>query len=147
MRLGKYLSSLTKPELEFYTTDANFTDEELRIFNLLSKGYSITEIAIKLSVCNRTINRRVKNISSKISKVGGKMFTVNGMTWNISFVEPTNCNLMRSDKVYTLGVTDNNIKTIFLNNKLYGKMLDKVLCHELVHVYSFENDCEIDIKT
>ena len=55
------------------------------------------------------------------------MFTVNGMTWNISFVEPTNGNLMRSDKVYTLGVTDNNIKTIFLNNKLYGKMLYKVL--------------------
>ena len=75
------------------------------------------------------------------------MFAVNGMTWNISFVEPTNGNLMRSDKVYTLGVTDNNIKTIFLNNKLYGKMLDKVLCHELVHVYSFENDCEIDIQT
>lgn len=72
MRLGKYLTSLTKPELEFYTTDANFTDEELRIFNLLSKGYSITEIAIKLSVCNRAINRRAKNISSKISKVGGK---------------------------------------------------------------------------
>lgn len=75
------------------------------------------------------------------------MFTVNGKTWNIDFVEPLNRNLMRSDNVYTLGVTDNSLKTIFLSNKLYGKMLDKVLCHELVHVYSFENDCEIDIQT
>lgn len=75
------------------------------------------------------------------------MFTVNGKTWNIDFVEPLNRNLMRSDNVYTLGVTDNSLKTIFLSNKLYGKMLDKVLCHELVHVYSFENNCEIDIQT
>lgn len=75
------------------------------------------------------------------------MFTVNGETWNIDFVDPLNRNLMRSDNVYTLGVTDNSLKTIFLSNKLHGKMLDKVLCHELVHVYSFENDCEIDIKT
>lgn len=75
------------------------------------------------------------------------MFTVNGKTWNIAFLEPTNDNLMRSDNVYTLGVTDNNLKTIFLSNKLHGKMLDKVLCHELVHVYSFENDCDIDIQT
>lgn len=75
------------------------------------------------------------------------MFTVNGKAWNIDFVDPLNRNLMRSDNVYTLGVTDNSLKTIFLSNKLYGKMLDKVLCHELVHVYSFENDCEIDIQT
>lgn len=75
------------------------------------------------------------------------MFTVNGETWNIDFVDPLNRNLMRSDNVYTLGVTDNSLKTIFLSNKLHGKMLDKVLCHELVHVYSFENDCEIDIQT
>lgn len=75
------------------------------------------------------------------------MFTVNGKVWNIDFVEPLNRNLMRSDNIYTLGVTDNSLKTIFLSNKLYGKMLDKVLCHELVHVYSFENDCEIDIQT
>ena len=80
-------------------------------------------------------------------KVGGQMFTVNGKTWDIDFVEPTNDNLMRSDKVYTLGVTDNNIKTIFLSNKLYGEMLDKVLCHELVHAFSFEYNYDIDIKT
>lgn len=72
MRLGRYLSSLTKPELEFYTSDANFTDDEQIIFHLLAKGCSITEIAMKLSVCDRTINRRIRNISLKISKVGCK---------------------------------------------------------------------------
>ena len=70
MRLGKYLSSLTKPELELIITNANFTDDERKIFELLAKDKGITEIAIKLCVCERTINRRIKNIESKISKVG-----------------------------------------------------------------------------
>ena len=71
MRLGKYLSSLTKPELEEIITNANFTDDEQKIFELLKKDKCITEIAISLCVCERTINRRIKNIESKISKVGG----------------------------------------------------------------------------
>ena len=32
MRLGKYLSSLTKPELELIVKIANFTDDEQKIF-------------------------------------------------------------------------------------------------------------------
>ena len=70
MRLGKYLSSLTKPELELIVKIANFTDDEQKIFELLAKDKSITQIAISLCVCERTINRRIKNIESKISKVG-----------------------------------------------------------------------------
>ena len=70
MRLGKYLSSLTKPELELIVKIANFTDDEQKIFELLAKDKSITQIATSLCVCERTINRRIKNIESKISKVG-----------------------------------------------------------------------------
>ena len=70
MRLGKYLSSLTKPKLEEIITNANFADEEQKIFELLAKDKCISEIAINLCVCERTINRRIKNIDSKISKVG-----------------------------------------------------------------------------
>ena len=70
MRMVKFLSSLTKPELEEIVTNANFTDEEQKIFELLSKDRCIAEIASKLCVCERTINRRIKNIDSKISKVG-----------------------------------------------------------------------------
>ena len=70
MRLGKYLSSLTKPELELIVKNANFTDDEQKIFELLTKDKCITHIAIMLCVCERTINRRIKSIESKISKVG-----------------------------------------------------------------------------
>lgn len=75
------------------------------------------------------------------------MFKCNGKTWNIAFVEPYNSNLMRSDGSKTVGVTDNNTKTVYLSNLLRGKFLDKVLCHELVHVASFSYNCEIDIET
>ena len=70
MRMVKFLSSLTKPELEEIVTNANFTDEEQKIFEFLKKDKCIAEIAINLCVCERTINRRIKNIDSKISKVG-----------------------------------------------------------------------------
>ena len=70
MRMGKFLSSLTKPELETIVTNANFTDDEQKIFEFLKKDKCIAEIAINLCVCERTINRRIKNIDSKISKVG-----------------------------------------------------------------------------
>ena len=70
MRMGKFLSSLTKPELEKIVTNANFTEEEQKIFEFLKKDKCIAEIAINLCVCERTINRRIKNMESKISKVG-----------------------------------------------------------------------------
>ena len=74
-------------------------------------------------------------------------FTVNGSTWHLSFEKPSSSNLLRSDGVATLGVTDNALKTVFINNRLTKRMTDKVLCHELVHVYSFENGLNIPIET
>lgn len=62
-------SELTKPELDEIIENANFTEEELRIFKLLSQERSITEIAMRLSVCNRTVNRKISKIKKKISKL------------------------------------------------------------------------------
>lgn len=75
------------------------------------------------------------------------MFKVNNSEWKILFIEPQTEVLRRSDGSYTPGVTDNNLKTIFLSDRLSGYMLDKVLCHELCHVYAFENNCNFDIQT
>lgn len=63
------LSELTKPELEKIKENANFTDEELRIFKLLSQDKSITDIAVRMSASNRTINRKIGKIKQKISKL------------------------------------------------------------------------------
>lgn len=63
------LSELTKPELEKIKENANFTDEELRIFKLLSQDKSITDIAVRMSASNGTINRKISKIKQKISKL------------------------------------------------------------------------------
>ena len=39
MRLGKYLSSLTKPELEELKEQLNLSDDELLVFDNLSKNW------------------------------------------------------------------------------------------------------------
>ena len=74
-------------------------------------------------------------------------FTVNNQVWQVLFVNPSNNNLKRSDNSITLGMTDNNTKTIYINNKLNDYMTDKVLCHELCHVFAFEYNYFMDIQT
>lgn len=75
------------------------------------------------------------------------VFYVNGSKWNLRFVSPNDGNLRRSDGIYTIGVTDNQIKTVCVVTGLSDAMLDKVLCHELCHVYSFEHGLKMDIQT
>ena len=74
-------------------------------------------------------------------------FTVNNQDWQVVFVKPNSKDLMRSDNSITLGMTDNNTKTIYINNKLNDYMTDKVLCHELCHVFAFEYNYFMDIQT
>lgn len=65
-------------------------------------------------------------------------FIVNNQEWNLLFVNPSSDNLRRSDGSITIGVTDNNTKTVYINNRLNDYMTDKCLAHELCHVYAFE---------
>lgn len=74
------------------------------------------------------------------------MFAVNGIEWDLSLVEPCSDNLKRSDNTITLGVTDNNTKTIYINNRLSDAMFDKVLLHELSHVHAMEYSYSIPIE-
>ena len=74
------------------------------------------------------------------------MFVVNGIEWNLSLAEPYSDNLKRSDNTLALGVTDNNTKTIYINNRLSDAMFDKVLLHELSHVHAMEYNYSIPIE-
>lgn len=75
------------------------------------------------------------------------MFKVNNLEWNISLVEPHSPMLRRSDGTITLGVTDNNDRTVYMNNRLSYDMFDRVICHELCHVFSFAYNLHIPIET
>lgn len=65
------LSKLTKPELDEIRKNANFTEDEEKVFNMLSVGKTITEIAQKICVCDRTVNRISKRIFKKIDRLEG----------------------------------------------------------------------------
>lgn len=73
-------------------------------------------------------------------------FRVNNQEWNLQFVNPNSKELMRSDGSITLGMTDNNVKSVFINNRLSDYMANKVLAHELVHVFAFSFDYSMPIE-
>lgn len=66
--------------------------------------------------------------------MSGRTFKVNKTNWKIRFVEPHSEFLKRTNGEYALGVTDKNLKSVFLANNLSEVMTRKVICHELCHV-------------
>ena len=70
MRLGKYLSSMTKPELEELRENLNLTDDEDMVFMQLSKGRNKTYIADNCMISISTVDNRIKAINSKIDRLG-----------------------------------------------------------------------------
>ena len=67
------LSKLTKPELEAIIENANFTEQEEEIFSLLARGLISKEIAIKLCISSRTVERRIFDIKKKINRLEGDL--------------------------------------------------------------------------
>lgn len=65
------LSELTKPELDRIRENANFTEEEAMVFDLASDGKTVVEIAYKMNVCERTVNRKLLKVRKKIIRVEG----------------------------------------------------------------------------
>ena len=74
------------------------------------------------------------------------MININGEEWRVALVPPLDPVLMRSDKTYTLGVCDDILKTIFINNSLNQKNIWKVLCHELTHAAMFSYNVELSTE-
>ena len=63
------LSRMTKPELEKILQNANFTQDEENVFWLLARGKTITEISQLENVSERTVNRKIKDIRLKVSRL------------------------------------------------------------------------------
>ena len=73
MKLGKYLSGLIKPELEELRELLNLTEDELTVFDELTKGRTKTEISFKCSVAVSTVSNRIRAINNKINRLKGVM--------------------------------------------------------------------------
>lgn len=62
-------TEFTEPECEYFRKVCNFTEDELKVFNLRVKDKSRVEIAMTLCMSESTVDRRIKNIKRKIHKV------------------------------------------------------------------------------
>ena len=65
------------------------------------------------------------------------MFEINGETWCLVLVSPNHPELVRADGSIALGVCDNNVKTIYINEELDAQLTRKVLAHEITHAAMF----------
>ena len=74
------------------------------------------------------------------------MFMINGQRWNIAFVPPYHRLLEKSDGSFTVGATDIDTHTIYINNQLYGSFLKKVLCHEITHAAMYAYNISMPIN-
>lgn len=73
------------------------------------------------------------------------MFWINGQKWKIEFVESKSNCLKNSLGYYTVGVTDNNTKCVYLSNQLRGTFLRRVIAHELCHCFCFSYDIHMSL--
>lgn len=62
---------------------------------------------------------------------------LNGDIWGVERVYSDDPMLTMPNGVQTLGVTDNNVKMIFIDRFLRGPLLRKVLIHEITHAWMF----------
>lgn len=63
------LSFLSKEQSKEYKSKMNLTEEETKIFDMLTKNCSVVNIAGVMKMSTRTVDRRIKNIKLKMSVV------------------------------------------------------------------------------
>lgn len=73
-------------------------------------------------------------------------FEINGYIWDIFYVPSKSNHLRRSDGSYTVGMTDFAVLRVYLSDRLKGRFLRKVLCHELCHCFMFSYGISIPIE-
>lgn len=74
------------------------------------------------------------------------MFTINHEVWIVKFMQPYDEIFRMDNGEFTIGVCDDNTKTIYISNLLRGEKLKQVLCHEIVHAAMFSYNVELDYE-
>lgn len=63
------LSFLSKEQSEEYKSKMNLTEDEEKIFDMLTKNYSVVKMASVMQMSTRTVDRRIKSIREKINNL------------------------------------------------------------------------------
>lgn len=62
------LQRFSKPELDFFTENCMFTDEEVLLLNMVAREKSETEIAVKMSISESSVTKKKRRIFQKMVK-------------------------------------------------------------------------------
>lgn len=73
------------------------------------------------------------------------MFSINGELWRVVYVPSNSISLMKPDGTFAVGACDDYTKSIYLNDRLYGDYLKKVLCHEITHAAMFSYNVSLSL--
>lgn len=63
------LYDFTKPELEYFIDNCNFSEDELEYFNLRAMYKSNVQIAIEMNVSESKVSKLARKVKSKILRV------------------------------------------------------------------------------
>jgi len=63
------LCNFTKPELQYFIDNCNFTDIEMRYVELRSKDKSNVAIANELNISTSSVSNVAKRVKDKIEKI------------------------------------------------------------------------------
>ena len=63
------IRDFTVPELDRFRELCNFTDSELRYFNLRAKDKSNVEISLEMNVSEPQVSKLAKRVKSKMKRV------------------------------------------------------------------------------
>lgn len=59
----------TKPEIDYFIDNCNFTQDELKYLLLRCKGKSNVEIALEISVSEAQVSKLAKRVKNKIKRI------------------------------------------------------------------------------
>jgi len=61
--------SFTRPELDYFELECNFTSDELKLFRLRSKAMPLEDCAEEMNVSVSTVKRLSRRVNDKIERV------------------------------------------------------------------------------
>ena len=66
---GKWIPITERTPEDAIRKNANFTEDEEKVFEMASRGKTIVEIADKMNVSERTVDRHIAKVKLKIKKL------------------------------------------------------------------------------
>ncbi len=63
------LRDYTKPELNRFIENCNFTESEMKYFILKSKDYSNIKISMEMNISEQSVSKLARRVKNKIKRV------------------------------------------------------------------------------